>query len=87
MAHQKATNAPTPRQLEVLRFVASFRRERGYSPTVKEICTQFGISSTNAVSDLLKGLMRRGLVHREPRTQRALTITDAGLRWVPGRAA
>lgn len=87
MARQTPTNAPTPRQLDVLRFVAGFLASHRYSPTVREIGAGLGIRSTNGVNELLEQLVRKGLAERTPRTQRTLFVTDSGRRWLSMAAA
>lgn len=66
---------PTARQLDVLRFIAAQR----LPPTVREIGDELGIASPNGVQDLLRALMRKGLLEdRARRRTRALLLTPAG---------
>ena len=37
------------RAREILAYIQRFMREQGYPPTIREIGTEFGISSTNGV--------------------------------------
>lgn len=69
---------PTPHQRKVLRFVARTLRERSYPPTYREICQAIGAASTNAASDALKGLERKGMITRVFRSSRTIALTDAG---------
>jgi SOS-response transcriptional repressor LexA len=78
----------TPGQLRVLRFVASFAAEHGYSPTLREIGAALGIRSTNGVDDHLSALERKGYVRRSENKARSLVVLlepDGGPN--PGRAA
>lgn len=69
---------PTPRQLEVLRYIASSLRARAIPPTIREICERFGWASTIAAVDHLAALERKGLVTRIARVARGLMISEAG---------
>ncbi|HEU4580895.1 MAG TPA: hypothetical protein VFS67_21700 [Polyangiaceae bacterium] len=73
---------PAPRQLELLRFIHRFRQEHDFMPTHREMGQALGILSTNGVNDHLVQLERKGFLVRHPRLQRALRLTEAGLRLV-----
>jgi repressor LexA len=81
----------TDRQREVLDFITSSIRKRGYPPTLREIGSHFGIRSTNGVNDHLRALEKKGFLHREDLKSRALRplVTDDDLVDVPvlGRVA
>src|ERR1700682_1866956 len=64
----------TKRQREVYQFIREKIRHRGYGPTVREIGTQFRISSPNGVMCHLKALEKKGLISREPNMSRAITL-------------
>ncbi len=51
------------KQQNIIDFIHHFREERGYPPTVRDIVSGCGISSTSVVDYNLKILERRGLVH------------------------
>jgi repressor LexA len=65
----------TRRQMEVYKFIREKIRSRGYGPTVREIATQFDISSPNGVVCHLKALVKKGLITREPNMSRAIQLT------------
>lgn len=48
----------------------------GYPPTLREIMVVFGVSSTNAMSDRLLGLLRKGYLRRDGVRSRALLLTS-----------
>ena len=75
----------TPRQLEVYQFIREKIRSRGYGPTVREIGTEFGISSPNGVVCHLKALEKKGLITREPNMSRAIQLSTepAHMRGLP----
>ena len=58
---------PTPRQLEILRFIRDFRQRRGYSPTMQEIGDQLGLTKVTVFEHVgaleRKRLLLRGAKH------------------------
>src|SRR5688572_22804334 len=64
----------TERQREVYAFIREKIRTRGYGPTVREIGTNFKISSPNGVMCHLKALEKKGLITREPNMSRAIML-------------
>lgn len=64
----------TDRQRSVYEFIRDKIRNRGYGPTVREIGTQFGISSPNGVMCHLKALEKKQLISREPNMARAIQL-------------
>jgi SOS-response transcriptional repressor LexA len=69
---------PTARQLQALGLIAAALRHEGRPPTLRELGRAMGIKSTNAMSQNLQGLERRGLLEQDFATARGLRITDAG---------
>ena len=68
----------SPRQKELLEFLVASVEQRGIVPTYREIGAALGIGSTNAVSDHLKALIRKGYVERvgQPGRPRSLRLTE-----------
>jgi len=64
----------TRRQAEVLAALATYQREHGYAPTVRELGRLTGIRSISGVAQHLATLERAGYIRRTPRLPRALTI-------------
>lgn len=64
----------TKRQRDVYQFIREKIRHRGYGPTVREIGTEFKISSPNGVMCHLKALEKKGLINREPNMSRAIML-------------
>lgn len=64
----------TERQREVYEFIREKIRHRGYGPTVREIGSEFDISSPNGVMCHLKALEKKGLITREPNMSRAIML-------------
>ncbi len=70
-------NAPTKRQLEALRYIAEAR----VCPTLRELGERLGVTSTNAVTDLLILLEKKGLIARGPyASTRSVSVTELGFR-------
>jgi repressor LexA len=66
----------TKRQQEVLDYIRSCISDNGYPPTLRELGSQLGISSTNGVNDHLKALERKGYLSRDGAKSRALVPID-----------
>lgn len=66
----------TTRQREVYDYIRERIRSRGYGPTVREVMSHFGISSPNGVVCHLKALEKKGLILREPKMSRAITLAQ-----------
>ncbi len=59
--------SPTPRQLEILRFIRDFRRREGYSPSMQEIGDHLGLTKVTVFEHVgaleRKGALLRGAKH------------------------
>lgn len=64
------------KQLEVYNFLKSYTENRGFPPSVREICEAVGLSSTSTVHGHLKRLEKKGLIKRDPSKPRALEIVE-----------
>jgi len=65
----------TDRQRQVLEFIDTEVRRRGYPPSVREIGEAVGLSSQSTVHAHLGALQDKGYIHRDPTKPRALEIT------------
>ena len=65
----------TERQRQVLEFIDTEVRRRGYPPSVREIGEAVGLSSPSTVHAHLGALQDKGYIHRDPTKPRALEIT------------
>ena len=70
-------NYLTPRQKQILEFIGEFRRERGYSPTHREICERFGFTSYGTVYKHLKLLREKGFLRRDWNQKRGVELTES----------
>jgi len=66
----------TDRQRQVLDFIKSEIKRMGYPPTVREIGTAVGLSSSSTVHAHLEALEAKGLILRDPSKPRALELLD-----------
>ncbi len=62
----------TVRQREILNFIESSTRERGYPPSVREIGEAVGLTSPSTVHNHLGTLQRMGFLRRDPTKPRAI---------------
>lgn len=66
------------KQIAILKFIYDTVEDRGYPPTVREICEAVGLSSTSTVHGHLERLERKGYLHKDPSKPRALEVTELG---------
>jgi repressor LexA len=62
----------TERQRNVLEFIQSEQREKGLTPSTREIQSHFGLASQTSVMQYLAVLERKGFLERHARKARAL---------------
>ncbi|WP_419182284.1 hypothetical protein [Paenibacillus radicis (ex Xue et al. 2023)] len=62
------------RQQAILDFITSHNKERGYSPTIREIGDAVGLRSSATVSGYIGRLENDGLVRRVPSSARTLEV-------------
>ncbi len=70
----------TKRQGEALEYIRRFMRDHSKPPTFRELGGQMGISSTRAVSDLLKALEKKGFIEREAGRSRGINLPRTELQ-------
>lgn len=58
----------------VLTAIAVFIRERGYAPSLRELCELAEISSTSMAALHLERLQERGLIEYTPRIARSIRL-------------
>ena len=74
----------TPRQQEILSFIAEFRREHRCSPSIPEMQRAFGIKSPNGIACHLAALEAKGAIRRADRGSRQVELTaDSPLASIP----
>jgi len=63
-------------QQRILDFIKSEIEEKGYPPSVREICAAVGLRSTSTVHAHLNHLEEQGLIRRDSTKPRALEVLD-----------
>ncbi|GAA0673016.1 MULTISPECIES: transcriptional repressor LexA [Clostridium] len=64
------------KQSEIYEFLKKYTEEKGYPPSVREICEAVSLRSTSTVHGHLKRLEKKGLIKRDPTKPRALEILE-----------
>jgi repressor LexA len=64
----------TKRQQEIFEFVKRYVGEHGYPPTVRDIGTAIGLTSSSTVHAHLANLEKLGVLKRDPTKPRALEV-------------
>jgi len=62
------------KQQKIIDFIRRFLSDRQYPPTIRDIVTGCGLSSTSVVDYNLKILEREGYIHRHPEVSRGIVI-------------
>ncbi|WP_032121607.1 transcriptional repressor LexA [Clostridium amazonitimonense] len=68
------------KQEEIYTFLKSYTEEKGYPPSVREICEAVSLRSTSTVHGHLKRLEKKGLIKRDPTKPRALEILELSMQ-------
>ena len=68
------------RQQDILNFMKKVISEKGYSPTVREICQALKIKSTSTVHSDIKILEDQGLVKKDPSKPRTVLPVDMSFK-------
>ena len=64
------------KQREIYEFLKGYTENKGYPPSVREICEAVSLKSTSTVHGHLKRLEKKGLIKRDPTKPRALEIME-----------
>ena len=72
------TTKQNTKQLQILRYIYETVADRGFPPTVREICHAVDLSSTSTVHGHLSRLERKGYLIKDATKPRALEITEEG---------
>jgi repressor LexA len=64
----------TPRQQRILGHLRDCVEKRGYPPSMREIGSAVGLTSTSSVAHQLKVLEQKGFIKRDPHRPRALEV-------------
>ena len=66
----------TEKQRRILDFIKKEIREKGYPPSVREICKAVGLKSTSTVHGHLRRLEKNGVLYKDPTKPRAIRVLD-----------
>ena len=72
MAYGKISN----KQKEILEYVKKEILNKGYPPTVRDICIAVNLKSTSSVHAHLETLEKNGYIRRDPTKPRAIEVID-----------
>ncbi len=68
--------ALTKRQESILNFIKDEILNKGYPPTVRDICDHVNLRSTSTAHAHLEALEKKGYIRRDPAKPRAIEILD-----------
>lgn len=72
----KETKKISKRQEDIMDFIKSEVKKKGYPPSVREIGTAVGLASSSTVHGHLARLESKGYIRRDPTKPRAIEILD-----------
>src|SRR3712207_3638474 len=64
----------TDRQRQTLEYIAETVQDRGYPPSVREICDALGLASSSTVHSHMQALQRKGYLRIDPTKPRAIEL-------------
>src|SRR6266508_2267920 len=70
----RAPDVLSNRQKEILSYIEDFVHDHGYPPAIRQIQEQLDISSTSVVAYNMKALETKGLLKRQGKVSRGITI-------------
>lgn len=73
------TEHKSTKQVEIYEFIKSQIKEKGYPPSVREICAAVGLKSTSTVHGHLERLEKKGLIKRDPTKPRTIEVVENSL--------
>lgn len=62
------------KQMEIYEFLKNITKDRGYPPSVREICEAVNLRSTSTVHGHLSRLEKKGFIRRDPTKPRAIEL-------------
>ena len=68
--------ALSSKQKKIIDFIRRFLTDRQYPPTIRDIVTGCGLSSTSVVNYNLKILEREGYIRRHPEVSRGIVVSS-----------
>lgn len=65
-------------QREVLQLIEEYILKHGFAPSMRELCTMRGVTSTNGISEHLRTLVKRGFIRRTGFLARSIVVVQSG---------
>ena len=72
----------TKKQTEILEYIKSQILNKGYPPSVRDICEAVNLKSTSSVHAHLETLEKNGYIRRDPTKPRAIEIMDDSFNYL-----
>ena len=72
----------TQKQQDILDFIKDTIMNKGYPPTVRDICEAVNLRSTSSVHAHLETLEKNGYIRRDPTKPRAIEILDDSFQMI-----
>ncbi len=72
----------TAKQQQILDCIKKSLKEKGYPPSVREMCVAVGLSSTSTVHSHLNTLEKKGFIRRDPSKPRTIEVLDEEMNWL-----
>ncbi|MCR5431236.1 MAG: transcriptional repressor LexA [Lachnospiraceae bacterium] len=72
----KKSKLPGAKQQQILDYIKEFIIERGFPPSVREICNAVKLSSTSTVHSHLSALEEKGYIKRDGSKSRTIELVD-----------
>jgi len=66
----------TEKQAEILAYMNDYIKEKGYPPSIREICAAVSLSSTSTVHAHLNTLKKQGLIQKDDSTPRGIRVMN-----------
>lgn len=67
---------PTAKQEEILNCIETYIKEKGYPPSIRDICREVNLSSSSTVFSHLAALEKKGFIQRDDGATRGIRLTD-----------
>ena len=64
------------KQQQILDFIEQHSREKGYPPTVREICAAVGLNSPSTVHGYISRLQKAGLLEKDAASSRSVRVSS-----------
>ena len=72
----------TAKQEQILNCIKQSLKDKGYPPSVRELCLAVGLSSTSTVHSHLNTLEKKGYIRRDPSKPRTIEVLDEKVNWL-----